>query len=49
MNTTTLNTYAGSYRIYTIIVALNSNLSTIARDTGNTLDCDRLRLNRWWM
>ena len=45
MHTTTLYTYAGSYWVDTVIVALNGNLGTIARNTGHTLDGDKSVLN----
>ena len=45
MHTATLNTYAGSYWVDTIIVALNGNLSTIARDTSHALDGNQTVLN----
>ena len=45
MYTTPLNTNTGSYWVDTIIVALNSNLGTVARDTGYTLDGNQTILN----
>ena len=39
MHTTTLNTYAGSYWINTVVEALYGNLCTLSRETGNTADC----------
>ena len=38
MHTTTLHTYAGTYRIDTLVVALYSYLGTIAWHTGHTTD-----------
>ena len=45
VHTATLNTYAGSYWIDTVVVALNSHLGTVARDTGHTLDGNQSVLN----
>ena len=38
MDTATLHTHAGTYRVDTVIVALDGNLGTLAGDAGNLLD-----------
>ena len=38
MNTATLHTYTGTYRVNTVVVWLNGNLGAFTRDTGNLLD-----------
>ena len=41
VNTATLDTHAGAYRIDTLIIALHSHLGTITRHTGHTADGDQ--------
>ena len=38
MNTAPLYTYAGTYRVDTVVVRLNGNLGTLTGDTGNLLN-----------
>ena len=45
MDTATLHTHAGTYRVDTVIVALNGNLGTLAGDAGNLLDGNQTIIN----
>ena len=45
MNTATLDTYASSYWINTIVIALDSYLSTLTRHTGNATNGNQTILN----
>ena len=45
MNTTSLYTYTGSYRVDSVIVRFYRDLGTFARDTGNLLDGNQTIIN----